>query len=58
MPGLSSQQAKLLEQVNPRFAERHVKSEYPDYLLCQGRPPVETFEFGKTRREERLKEDA
>ena len=32
---LSEEQIRLLEKHNPEFAERHVESLYPGYLLCQ-----------------------
>ncbi len=32
---LSEEQIRLLEKLNPEFAERHVESLYPGYLLCQ-----------------------
>ena len=32
---LSEEQVRLLERLNPEFAERHVESLYPGYLLCQ-----------------------
>lgn len=32
---LTEEQVRLLEKHNPEFAERHVKSLYPGYLLCQ-----------------------
>jgi len=41
---LTEQQIKLLEKANPEFAERHVKSEYPGYLLCQ-----DTFYVGRLK---------
>jgi transposase InsO family protein len=41
---LTAQQIKLLEKANPEFAERHVKSEYPGYLLCQ-----DTFYVGRLK---------
>lgn len=31
---LTEQQIRLLEKANPEFAERHVESKYPGYLLC------------------------
>ena len=41
---LTEQQIRLLEKANPEFAERHVKSEYPGYLLCQ-----DTFYVGRLK---------
>jgi transposase InsO family protein len=41
---LTEAQIKLLEKANPEFAERHVKSEYPGYLLCQ-----DTFYVGRLK---------
>ncbi|MDY0020596.1 MAG: IS481 family transposase [Anaerolineae bacterium] len=41
---LTEQQIKLLEKANPEFAERHVKSDYPGYLLCQ-----DTFYVGRLK---------
>lgn len=32
---LSEEQIRLLEKHNPEFAERHVETFYPGYLLCQ-----------------------
>ena len=32
---LTEEQIKLLEKHNPEYAERHVESFYPGYLLCQ-----------------------
>jgi transposase InsO family protein len=32
---LTEEQIRLLEKHNPEFAERHVESLYPGYLLCQ-----------------------
>ena len=32
---LTEEQVRLLEKLNPEFAERHVESLYPGYLLCQ-----------------------
>src|SRR5450759_2346834 len=32
---LSEEQIRLLEKHNPEYAERHVESLYPGYLLCQ-----------------------
>jgi len=32
---LTVEQIRLLEKHNPEFAERHVESLYPGYLLCQ-----------------------
>jgi len=32
---LSEEQIRLLEKHNPEFAERHVETLYPGYLLCQ-----------------------
>lgn len=32
---LSEEQIRLLEKLNPEFAERHVETLYPGYLLCQ-----------------------
>lgn len=32
---LSEEQIRLLEKHNPKFAERHVETFYPGYLLCQ-----------------------
>jgi len=32
---LSEEQIRLLEKHNPEYAERHVKTLYPGYLLCQ-----------------------
>lgn len=32
---LSEEQIKLLEKHNPEYAERHVQTLYPGYLLCQ-----------------------
>lgn len=40
----TEQQIKLLEKANPEFAERHVKSDYPGYLLCQ-----DTFYVGRLK---------
>jgi transposase len=39
---LTEKQIKLLEKANPEFAERHVESKYPGYLLCQ-----DTFYLGR-----------
>ena len=41
---LTEQQIKLLEKANPEFAERHVESKYPGYLLCQ-----DTFYVGRLK---------
>lgn len=41
---LTEQQIRLIEKANPEFAERHVKSEYPGYLLCQ-----DTFYVGRLK---------
>jgi transposase InsO family protein len=41
---LTEQQIKLLEKANPEFAERHVNSDYPGYLLCQ-----DTFYVGRLK---------
>lgn len=41
---LTEQQIRLLEKANPEFAERHVESEYPGYLLCQ-----DTFYVGRLK---------
>ncbi len=41
---LTEQQIRLLEKANPEFAERHVKSDYPGYLLCQ-----DTFYVGRLK---------
>jgi transposase InsO family protein len=41
---LTEQQIKLLEKANPEFAERHVKSDYPGYLLC-----LDTFYVGRLK---------
>lgn len=32
---LTEEQIRLLEKHNPEFAERHVETHYPGYLLCQ-----------------------
>jgi transposase InsO family protein len=41
---LTEKQIRLLEKANPEFAERHVKSDYPGYLLCQ-----DTFYVGRLK---------
>ena len=41
---LTEEQIKLLEKSNPEFAERHVESDYPGYLLCQ-----DTFYVGRLK---------
>jgi transposase InsO family protein len=41
---LTEQQIRLLEKANPEFAERHVQSDYPGYLLCQ-----DTFYVGRLK---------
>lgn len=41
---LTEKQIRLLEKSNPEFAERHVESEYPGYLLCQ-----DTFYVGRLK---------
>lgn len=41
---LTEQQIRLLEKANPEFAERHVESKYPGYLLCQ-----DTFYVGRLK---------
>ncbi len=41
---LTEAQIRLLEKANPEFAERHVKSDYPGYLLCQ-----DTFYVGRLK---------
>ena len=41
---LTEKQIRLLEKANPEFAERHVQSDYPGYLLCQ-----DTFYVGRLK---------
>ena len=41
---LTEKQIRLLKKDNPEFAERHVQSKYPGYLLCQ-----DTFYVGRLK---------